>query len=51
MSRPTLVSTGARLFVVLGLLVLATGCNKSKNKENVEPPAELTEFTPSATGV
>ena len=49
MSRPTLVSTGARLFVVLGLLVLATGCNKSKNKENVEPPAELTEFTPSAT--
>lgn len=38
-----------RLLIVLGLLALAVGCNKSKNKENVEPPAELTEFSPTVS--
>lgn len=43
MRRPGL----RRVAVVLGLLALIAGCAGSKKKENVEPPAELTEFAPS----
>lgn len=42
MRRPSV-----RLVIVLVLLALVAGCNKSKNKENVEPPAELTEYSPT----
>lgn len=36
-----------RLLVVLGTLALVAACADSSKKENVEPPAELTDFTPS----
>lgn len=43
MRRPDL----RRAAAVLGLLALIAGCGNSAKKENVQPPAELTEFTPS----
>ncbi|MBB5208522.1 outer membrane protein assembly factor BamB [Chiayiivirga flava] len=42
MRRPVLL----RAAIVLGLLALIAACGGSK-KENVEPPAELTEFSPT----
>lgn len=43
MRRPDL----RRAAAVLGLLALIAGCADSAKKENVEPPAELTEFAPT----